>query len=85
MSVTDVKQLKRSLKAINQQEQAASKVLVRLSLFLILASWAFEQWVSGQGTKGKAVHGGVVAGKQAIVWIGGACVYLFLPFSSSTC
>lgn len=75
---TSVKALKATLKKLNKQESRASTWLLRLTLVFGLAGWAFEQWVSGahEVKKGKgAVKAGAVAGKQALVWVGGGCVF----------
>ncbi|GAA6022571.1 hypothetical protein JCM10207_006589 [Rhodosporidiobolus poonsookiae] len=68
------KALKRSLKALQASEKAASTWLVRLSLFVALASWAFSEYYSGStGTQGKAAgKGASAAGTQVFVWVGAA-------------
>ncbi|GAA6027369.1 hypothetical protein JCM8097_007801 [Rhodosporidiobolus ruineniae] len=71
------KNLQRQLKAIQQHEQLVATWLVRLSLAIGLAAWAYEQWSTGgwntQRTRGrKADKGGALDGKQVFVWVGAA-------------
>lgn len=70
---TSSKAHKKALKALQAREQLASKWLIRLSLFLALLGWVYDEYAGDRARErtGKSEGGGAGgAGKQVVIYVG---------------